>query len=65
VTALVTNGNEATIYGNATHDGVATTYVINVKDVADPGKGEDTFSIQTVSGYSRSGMLTAGDVQVG
>jgi hypothetical protein len=65
VTALVMSGNEATIYGNATHDGVATTYVIRVKDVADPGKGQDTFSIQTASGYSRSGTLTAGNIQVG
>jgi Tol biopolymer transport system component len=65
VTALIMAGNEATIYGNATHDGTATTYVIRAKDVADPGRGVDTFSIQTASGYSRSGTLTAGNVQVG
>jgi hypothetical protein len=29
------------------------------------GKGTDTFSIQTASGYSASGTLAAGDVQVG
>jgi hypothetical protein len=65
VTALILSGNEATIYGNATHDGIATTYVIRAKDVANPGRGQDTFSIQTASGYSHSGTLTAGNVQVG
>jgi hypothetical protein len=64
VTALVLSGNQATIYGNATDDGVATTYVIHAVDNADPGKGADTFSIQTASGYSASGTLTAGNVQV-
>jgi hypothetical protein len=64
VTALVLSGNQATIYGNATDDGVATSYVIQGVDNADPGKGADTFLIQTASGYSASGTLTAGNVQV-
>jgi hypothetical protein len=64
VTALVLSGNQATIYGNATDNGAATTYVIHAVDNADPGKGADTFSIQTASGYSASGTLTAGNVQV-
>jgi hypothetical protein len=65
VTALVISGNEATIYGNATDNGVATTYVLKVADNADPGKGADTLSITTASGYSASGTLTAGNIQVG
>lgn len=65
VTAFTIDGNEATIYGNATQDGVPTTYVLKARDVADPGKGADTFSIQTAAGYSRSGTLTGGNVQVG
>jgi len=64
VTALVISGNEATIYGNATDNGVATTYVLKVADNADPGKGADTLSITTASGYSASGTLTAGNIQV-
>jgi hypothetical protein len=64
VTSLVISGNEATIYGNATDNGVATTYTIKAKDVADPGKGVDTFSVRTASGYSTSGTLTAGNIQV-
>jgi YVTN family beta-propeller protein len=65
VTSFTITGNQATIFGNATVNGVATTYRIDVVDNADPGKGADTFSIQTASGYSRSGTLTGGNVQVG
>jgi hypothetical protein len=64
VLSLTIAGNDAAIYGNATDNGAATTYVIHAVDNADPGKGADTFSIQTASGYSASGTLTAGNVQV-
>ena len=64
VTVLVVSGNEADIYGNATDNGVATTYVIHVVDNGDPGKGNDTFSITTASGYSASGTLTAGNIKI-
>lgn len=64
VTALLLGGNQATIYGTATDDGAPTTYVIHAVDNADPGKGVDTFSLQTASGFSASGTLTAGNVQV-
>ena len=64
VTALVQSGNQATIYGHATSNGVATTYVIHVADNGDPGRGVDTFSIVTGSGYSASGTLTGGNIQV-
>jgi Beta-propeller repeat len=65
VTALVITGNAATVFGNATVNGVATTYRIDAVDNANPGRGADTFSIQTGSGYSRSGVLSGGNVQVG
>lgn len=64
VTALVISGTQATIYGNASDNGVATTYVMKVADTADPGKGADTFSIETASGYSANGTLSAGNIQV-
>jgi hypothetical protein len=63
VTALVQTGNEATIFGHATDDGVDTTYVIHVADNGEPGGGRDTFSIQTASGYSAGGTLTSGNIQ--
>jgi FG-GAP repeat/Bacterial Ig-like domain (group 1) len=65
VTSFTITANQATIFGNATVNGVATTYRIDVVDNADPGKNADSFSIQTASGYSRGGTLTAGNVQVG
>jgi hypothetical protein len=65
VTALVISGNAATVFGNANVNGVATTYRIDAVDNADPGRGADTFSIHTATGYSRSGVLTGGNVQVG
>jgi hypothetical protein len=64
VTALVISGNAATVFGHATVNGVATTYRIDAVDNGEPGKGVDTFSIQTGTGYSRSGVLTGGNVQV-
>ena len=62
--ALVISGNAATVFGNATINGVPTTYRIDAVDNGEPGRGVDTFSITTATGYSRSGALTGGNVQV-
>jgi hypothetical protein len=64
VTTLVETGNKATFFGDASVNGTATTYRIDVQDNADPGAGADTFSIQTASGYSASGTLVDGNIQV-
>jgi hypothetical protein len=64
VTSLVVSGNHATFYGNATDDGVQTTYRIDVVDDGEPGRGKDTFSVTTASGYSATGTLTSGNLQV-
>jgi hypothetical protein len=63
VTSLVISGTHATFFGEATVNGVATNYRIDVDDVSEPGSG-DTFKIQTDSGYTASGALTAGNIQV-
>jgi hypothetical protein len=65
-------GGKATFFGNAevkigsgeeatTHQ---VTYRIDVDDLAEPGKGKDTFKIQTDSGYVASGILQGGNIQV-
>ena len=36
------------------------TYRIDVDDVAEPGKGKDTFKIQTDSGYAAAGSWKKG-----
>lgn len=70
VTALVQTpataqgGAGATFFGNATINGVATTYRIDVNDAAEPGTGRDTFAIQTTGGYTAGGVLTQGNIQI-
>ncbi len=64
VDSIVVTGSHATITGQATVNGVATTYTIDVDDNGDPGVGKDTFQIQTGTGYAAGGTITAGNVQV-
>jgi len=64
VTAFAESGNQATFYGHALDNGAATMYVISVVDKSEPGVGADTFSITTASGYTASGTLTSGNIQV-
>ncbi len=63
-TIVTVDGNNATIFGNATVNGEATIYRIDVQDIAKPGAGDDTFSIVTQSGYSANGTLTAGNIKL-
>jgi len=64
VDSLVVVGTHATFTGEATDNGVPTTYTIEVDDLSESGRGNDTFSITTGTGYSRSGVLTSGNIQV-
>jgi hypothetical protein len=57
-------GTHATFGGNATVNGVPTTYRILIDDNAEPGVGTDTFTITTASGYGATGILTQGNIQV-
>lgn len=63
-TTLVQTGNHATIIGSATVNGIPATYRIDVTDDAEPGRGADTFFIQTSAGYSAGGVLTEGNIQL-
>jgi hypothetical protein len=63
VTSLVQSGTHATFFGNADADGTATTYRIDVDDNGEPGT-TDTFKIHTSSGYTASGTLERGNVQI-
>lgn len=62
--AYFQSGSHAVFSGNATVNGVATTYRITVDDNAEPGRGADTFTISTGTGYSASGVLSQGNIQV-
>jgi hypothetical protein len=45
-------------------NGAATTYRIDVDDLAEPGRNRDTFRIQLATGYAASGTLTGGNIQI-
>jgi hypothetical protein len=64
VTTLVQNGTHATIFGNATVNGVAATYRLDLDDLGEPGKDRDLFQLQTSTGYSAGGVITQGNVQI-
>ena len=63
-TMYVQNGAHATFRGSATVNGVVTTYVIEVDDIAEPGIGTDRFAITTATGYRADGVLNRGNIQV-
>jgi len=66
VTDVVRSGTHATVFGDATVNGTATTYRIDVDDNGEPGAGVDTFKIHTASGYTAGGAapILKGNVQV-
>lgn len=57
---------EAQIYGEATIDGSGSyKFRIDVKDVAEPGVGKDTYRITLQTGYdSGEHTLEGGNVQI-
>ena len=67
VLAIVCDGaTEASIYGQATIDGSGSFFFrIKVKDVAEPGVGQDTYWIILENGYnSGEHTLGGGNVQI-
>jgi hypothetical protein len=64
VTLYVQEGNEVMIQGEGTDDGLPMTYEIRAADNGEPGTGQDTFEIETSSGFSAGGVVTNGEVQV-
>jgi hypothetical protein len=54
----------ASFGGNAKVNGVMTTYRITIDDKGEPGAGIDTFTISTTSGYTATGVLTEGNIQI-
>jgi Tol biopolymer transport system component len=64
VTSLVQDGTRARFFGRAEVNGVEADYRIEVDDLAESGRGQDTFTIQTSSGYTAGGVLQGGNIQV-
>lgn len=63
VDSLVVTPTHATFFGQATIDGEATDYRIDIDDLGEPGLA-DTFKIQTDSGYTAAGTLRGGNIQI-
>jgi len=64
IASLAVVGTHATFSGTARHNGVETTFTIDVDDLAKEGKGHDQFAISLGDGYSRSGVLSDGNVEI-
>ena len=63
VNSFVSDGVNATFTGQCEFNGAPQAYSITVADINEPGRDFDTFSVTTGS-YSRSGILTGGNIQV-
>jgi Tol biopolymer transport system component len=63
VDVISRSGHAAVLYGDATVNGMTTSYRIDVTDNGEPGSA-DVFSIKTASGYTADGTLERGNVQV-
>ena len=64
ITSLVVVGTHATFSGTAKQNGTTTTFTIEVDDLDGSAAARDLFAIKTGLGYSRSGVLSSGDIQV-
>jgi hypothetical protein len=64
VTSYTQTGGNAVFSGDADVDGLATTYRIEVMDNGSSGIGQDSFAIETDSGFVAAGVLTVGNVTV-
>jgi pre-peptidase len=64
ISSVSVEGTKATIKGTGFVDGTFTDFVVVVEDLGEPGAGSDTFSITLGTGYSRSGVLLRGNLQI-
>jgi len=63
ITSANFKGNTVTIQGIGSANGTTTNFQITVQD-KDTGSGQDTFSIQLGTGYSKSGVLQGGTIEI-
>jgi hypothetical protein len=63
-TQLERSGTRVVFEGQALVNGVPAGYRIEVTDLGEPGRGRDTFAIETTTGFKASGTLTTGNVDI-
>jgi hypothetical protein len=65
VTAYTRTGeNSRQIGGAADIDRMGGTYVADVMDGGEPGRGTDTFNLTLSTGYTAGGLLGGGNIQL-
>jgi hypothetical protein len=64
VTAYSGSGACRTFSGPGTLGGQSVDFTVNACDHGSPGRGSDTFGIQLSNGYSPSGVLAGGNIQL-
>ncbi len=67
-TALITSATfsstTVSIQGTGTANGATTSFQITVQDNGDPATGQDTFNIKLGTGYSNSGVVQGGTIEI-
>jgi len=61
---MVTGPATRHIEGTADIDGMPGTYMVDVADNGEPGRNTDTFTLTLSTGYSASGLLNGGNIQL-
>jgi hypothetical protein len=61
---LSVSGTHASFDGQASVNGVTTTYRIDVDDLGEPGRLVDRFAITTGTGFVVAGQLLGGNIQI-
>jgi hypothetical protein len=65
ITAVIVTGNSARILGTATVNGAGSFgFDVTVVDNGEPGRDSDTFRIEMSDGYTATGTLGGGNVQI-
>jgi hypothetical protein len=65
LTSVVVSGRAARVFGSGKlANGVPVTFVVDLDDLAEPGRLRDTFRLEVSSGFVVSGPLTVGNARV-
>jgi hypothetical protein len=60
----ITGPTSRGVTGTAEIDGAPGTYIVDVADNGEPGRGADTFKLTLSSGYTAGGLLAGDNIPV-
>jgi hypothetical protein len=64
ITSAMFSSTSVSIKGTGFANGATTSFQINVQDNGDPSSGPDNFSITLGTGYSNSGVVQGGTIEI-